>query len=98
MKELVKETRETIKNDCLSLGGRADSISLNDGGRSTAAYADLIALVLAFVVDRCTDFNNSLCRWTSANEKVMSLFVDRPCRWYGISLKQICWATASALG
>ena len=29
---------------------------------------------LALVVDRCCDFNNALCGWSSANQKVMHLF------------------------
>ena len=29
---------------------------------------------LAFILDRCVDFNNSLCRWSSSNQKVMSTF------------------------
>jgi putative DNA methylase len=37
-------------------------------------YADSVATFLAFVLDRCVDFNNSLCRWSSSNEKVMNTF------------------------
>ena len=29
---------------------------------------------LALAVDRCSDFNNALCRWSSSNQKVMNLF------------------------
>jgi putative DNA methylase len=37
-------------------------------------YAQAVYLFLNFAIDRCIDFNNSLCRWSSGNEKVMNLF------------------------
>lgn len=37
-------------------------------------YANAIATFLAFAVDRCADFNNSLCRWAPTNEKHMNLY------------------------
>ena len=39
-----------------------------------AGYAAAVATYLAFAVDRCADFNNSLCRWASDNQKIMNLF------------------------
>ncbi len=38
------------------------------------AYSTDIATFLALSVDRCADFNNSLCRWSPSNQKVMNLF------------------------
>jgi putative DNA methylase len=38
------------------------------------SYADAVVTFLAFALDRCVDFNNSLCRWSPSNEKVMNLF------------------------
>ncbi len=35
---------------------------------------DAVTTLLAMSLDRCTDFNNSVCRWTAGNEKVMNLF------------------------
>lgn len=37
-------------------------------------YATLIVTLLALALDRCADFNNSLCRWSPSNQKVMNLF------------------------
>lgn len=39
-----------------------------------ASYAKTVCTFLALAVDRTADFNNSLCRWSSSNEKVMNLF------------------------
>ena len=41
---------------------------------AAAAYAGTVVTFLALAVDRCADFNNSLCGWSASNEKVMHLF------------------------
>lgn len=51
-----------------------DTRSLADGGHGAQAYADAVAVYLAFVIDRCADFNNSLNGWRQGNEKIMNLF------------------------
>jgi len=45
---------------------------VNNGG--TEEYADAIIFFLSLIIDRCSDFNNSLCRWNSGNEKIMNLY------------------------
>lgn len=45
---------------------------IHEGG--TEAYSNAIKLLLFIAADRITDFNNSLCRWNSSNEKIMNLF------------------------
>lgn len=40
----------------------------------TKGYAEAICTFLMLSVDRLVDFNNSLCRWNSGNEKIMNLF------------------------
>ena len=37
-------------------------------------YANDIVFFLGLTLDRCADFNNSLTRWSSSNEKIMNLF------------------------
>jgi putative DNA methylase len=37
-------------------------------------YARTIAVYLAFAVDRCADFTNSVTRWVPSNEKIMNLY------------------------
>lgn len=37
-------------------------------------YCSAVITFLALGVDRCADFNNALCRWSSSNQKVMNLF------------------------
>ena len=51
-----------------------DGNSLELGGIGATAYAEAISVYLAFVVDRCADFSNSVTRWVPGNQKVMNLF------------------------
>ena len=37
-------------------------------------YADALVTYLSFAIDRTADFNNTICRWASDNEKAMNLF------------------------
>ena len=41
---------------------------------TATAYAHAVSTFLALALDRCTDFNNAICRWNSGNQKVMNLF------------------------
>ncbi len=63
--DLVRLTREDILKDALASG-------IPDA--KAADYANVITTFLALIVDRCADFNNSFCRWTAGNSKVMNLF------------------------
>lgn len=48
------------------------NLIIADGG--TDEYANDILFFLGLAIDRCADFNNSLTRWSSSNEKTMNLF------------------------
>jgi len=72
--DLVVKAQEKVYAESVAAGFPDDRIRLNDGGSGATAYADAVATYLAFAVDRCSDFNNSLCRWSPSNEKVMNLF------------------------
>lgn len=74
LSDLVIDVRDRIRQDAIKSGTKDDGRGLENGGIAATAYADAISVYLAFVVDRCTDFNNSLCGWTSGNQKVMHLF------------------------
>ena len=42
--------------------------------KDVSSYAVAVCTFIALAFDRCADFNNSLCRWSSSNQKVMNLF------------------------
>jgi putative DNA methylase len=63
--DLIKAIRADLKRDCLSAGHTPEQ---------AAQYALSVDTFLALALDRCSDFNNALCRWSSSNQKVMNLF------------------------
>jgi putative DNA methylase len=65
LSDLIKNIRAEMRQDA-SVAGLS--------GDAAAAYAKAVGTFLALALDRCADFNNSLCRWSSSNQKVMNLF------------------------
>jgi len=63
--DLVKEIGKDVRRDATDVGLAAED---------ALHYAHSISAFLALSVDRCADFNNSFCRWSSSNQKVMNLF------------------------
>lgn len=51
-----------------------DSVAAGLSTADAKLYAKTVATFLALALDRCTDFNNALCRWSASNQKVMNLF------------------------
>ena len=70
----IGEVKNIIIEDAIASGFSSDETGLNNDGAGAKAYAEAISVYLAFAVDRCTDFVNSLCGWSSSNQKVMHLF------------------------
>lgn len=63
--DLVGEAREQVLTDALT-AGLPEGERLQAGGSGAAAYADAIAIYLAFAVSRVTNKNNSICTWDSS--------------------------------
>ncbi|MBW7926627.1 MAG: DUF1156 domain-containing protein [Fimbriimonadaceae bacterium] len=61
----VREIPKQVEADALKAGLKREDAAL---------YAQTVTTFLALAVDRCSDFNNSLCRWSPTNQKVMNLF------------------------
>src|SRR5208282_3538283 len=74
LSDLVIEVRERIRQDALNVGMEDNGKGLDAGGIGATAYAEAVSVYLAFVVDRCADFSNSVTRWVPGNQKVMNLF------------------------
>jgi putative DNA methylase len=65
LSDLVKQVGAEVERDA-AVAGLAPAKAEDRG--------DIITTFLALAVDRCADFNNALCRWSSTNQKVMNLF------------------------
>ena len=65
LSDAVREISDTVA---------ADFVQSGFAGSEAQEYARSVCTFLALAVDRTADFNNSLCRWSSSNQKVMNLF------------------------
>lgn len=72
--DLIIECRQKILVDAITSGVKDDGVPLRDGGEGAESYADAITTFLSFTLNRCADFNNSMCGWIPSNQKVMHLF------------------------
>ena len=61
--DLVAEGMERVKQDAASPDPNEDSIGLNENGGGTTAYAEAVAVYLAFAVDKMSDRHSMLGRW-----------------------------------
>jgi putative DNA methylase len=74
LSDLVLVARGKALQDAVATGMMDDGKGLDAGSSGATAYADAVSVYLAFAVSRCADFVNSLCGWSSSNQKVMHLF------------------------
>ncbi|HRQ45534.1 MAG TPA: DUF1156 domain-containing protein [Rhodocyclaceae bacterium] len=74
LSSLIASVVQKVKQDALTQGFACDGRGLDAGGSGALSYAQAIAVFLAFAVDRCADFSNTVTRWVPGNQKVMNLF------------------------
>jgi putative DNA methylase len=72
--DLVQEARAKAKDDAVLAGMTNDDQGLDIGGIGATAYADAIAVYLAFATDKCSDYWSSICTWHSSGEKMRNTF------------------------
>ena len=72
--DLVTEVRDRVRQDALAAGLPDDEQPLHAGGIRGTAYADAIAVYLAFAVDRMAMTGNCLVRWNPVGQKAQHCF------------------------
>lgn len=72
--DLVDEVRKRVRSDALDAGLSNDARGLVSAGVGAAAYADAVAIYLAFAIDKGTNYWSSLCAWSTSTEKMISTF------------------------
>ena len=61
--DLVKDVRQKVKEDAVEVGWPDDGVSLENDGKSAAAYGDAISVYLAFTLSRVADRGSCSCTW-----------------------------------
>ncbi len=72
--DLVSEARYHVLASTKAQGWDDDGVSLEDGGNKASAYADAVAVYLAFVISKLIDINNALAPWGHIQECPLHLF------------------------
>lgn len=72
--DLVPEAIARIRADALAAGMADDGRGLDAGGNGATAYAEAIALYMAFALSRTGDWSNALSRWESKAQVPQQLF------------------------
>ena len=61
--DLVGEAIGQVRRDAVAAGLPDDDQPLRDGGTGARAYAEAVAVYLAFALDKCTDYWNTIATW-----------------------------------
>lgn len=72
--DLVLEARERVKGDALAPDLLGDVKILPDSGWAAAAYADAVAVFLAFTISKLADRGSSICGWDSSRSSLRNTF------------------------
>ncbi|MDA8228535.1 MAG: DUF1156 domain-containing protein [Desulfitobacterium hafniense] len=72
--DMIQDVRIKVKNDAISAGLSDDSKALSHGGLGATAYADAVAMYMAFTISRLADYNSSIATWKPSGEQVMQTF------------------------
>ena len=71
---LIKDTRDLVKQDAVLAGLTDDNESLQVGGDGAKAYGDAVAVYLSFAVSKAVDRNTSLCFWERPMNRLRGTF------------------------
>ncbi len=72
--DLVQEATECIRRDAAGSRLPDDGQPLRDGGTGATAYAEAVAVYLAFALSKQADLANNLCRWEPVAQCPRNLF------------------------
>jgi len=72
--DLVQEAHMQVTRNAVTAGLTNDNKSLCEGGTNITAYADSVAVYLAFAVSKAADRNSSLCFWEHAMNRLRGTF------------------------
>ena len=71
---LVAEAQAKAEADAVAAGVTNDHIALSAGGSGARAYGEAVGVYLAFVIDKMTDYNSSVCSWHNSKELIRNTF------------------------
>lgn len=97
---LVQEAMERVKRDAIAGGRPDDAKVLNDRGAGATAYADAVAVYLAFAISKLADRGSSICTWFTDRDSTRNTFARQsiPMTWDFAELNTLLGGTGSFSG
>ena len=98
--DLVGAAGERIRRDAAAAGLPDDGRPLRDGGAGAAAYAEAVALYLAFALSKLADRGSTICTWFTERDSTRNTFARQsiPMTWDYAELNTLLAGTGSFLG
>ena len=107
--DLVGEAGERIRADAVTAGmaddavtaGMADDgVPLRNGGAGATAYAEAVAVYLAFAISKLADRGSTICTWFTERDSTRNTFARQsiPMTWDYAELNTLLSSTGSFLG
>ena len=72
--DLVGEAMERVRRDAVAAGLSDDDRPLREGGTGALAYAEAVAVYLAFAQSKSCNRNTSLCLWERKMDRLVATF------------------------
>jgi putative DNA methylase len=97
LSDLVGEARDHVWAHGRAAGLPDDPKRLRDGGLGATAYAEGLALYLAFLVNQTANHSSSVCGWNNANSQMRSVFARQaiPMVWDYAESNPFCESSGS---
>ena len=98
--DLVGEATERARHDAVVAGLPDDDRPLRDGATSATAYAEAVAVYLAFALSKLADRGSTICTWFTERDSTRNTFARQsiPMTWDYAELNTLLTGTGSFLG
>ena len=98
--DLVGEAMERVRRDAATAGLPDDGRPLRGGGTGATAYAEAVAVYLAFAISKLADRGSSICTWFTERDSTRNTFARQsiPMTWDFAELNALLGGTGSFLG
>ncbi len=98
--DLVQEARTQVLQAAQAAGLPTDPRGLDDGGRGAVAYADAVAVYLAFALSKLADRGSTICTWFTDRDSTRNTFARQsiPMTWDFAELNTLLAGTGSFAG
>ena len=98
--DLVGEAMERVRHNAVAAGLPGDDRPLRDGGTGATAYAEAVAVYLAFALSKLADRGSTICTWFTERDSTRNTFARQsiPMTWDYAELNTLLTGTGSFLG